>query len=210
MSVNERYGLPRDLAIGSNTAGEHPSSAARPIHYPEWSTPSDRGTGYCVGSHMINEAPPQRRRFRIAMMGAGAAGIDFLHHIAAGALADLPGGVDVACFEKNADVGGTWFENRYPGCACDVPSASYSFSWKDNVEWTSYYSGAKEIWKYMKDIVEEEGLAKWITFNTRVVRAQWSEDKGSWDIHLQTGQGDTSRQWQEECDVFLNGTGFLK
>lgn len=115
MSINEKYGLPATLRIGSNTIGPHPASRTRPAHHAKWSEPSSKGTGYRVSSHMIHEPPEERPKFKVLVLGAGAAGIDFLHHIKAGALDGLHGGVEVLCIEKNSEVGGTWYENRCVG-----------------------------------------------------------------------------------------------
>lgn len=102
--VNEvfvKYGLPGDIRIGSNSVGQHPASIDRPVHRPEWSAPSDRG--YVVSEHMINE-PPIGKGLKIIMLGAGASGIDFLHY-APKALEGL--GVEIVCYDKNLEVGGT-------------------------------------------------------------------------------------------------------
>ena len=198
-------GLPRDISIGSNTPGTHPASTHRPIHYDEWAKPS--ASGYQVSDTMINEALPDKP-FKILMIGAGAAGIDFLHH-APPALAHL--GVEIKCYEKNADVGGTWYENRYPGCACDVPSVSYQLPWRPNTEWTSYYSGAKEIWQYFKTVVQEEGMMKYISLGVQVRGATWEEAKSKWIVSLsKTASLRGVTEWKEEFDFILNGTGFLK
>ncbi|GFN20563.1 hypothetical protein AtubIFM55763_005711 [Aspergillus tubingensis] len=200
--VFEKYGLPGDSRLGSNTPGPHPASVTRPVQHAELNKPSDRG--YTVYSHLINE-PPLGKPFKIIMMGAGASGIDFLHY-APSALAGL--GVEIVCYEKNADIGGTWYENRYPGCACDVPSIAYSFPWRPNPNWSSFYSSAKEIWEYLKQIVVEEDMMKYITLNTRVVSAIWNEEKSKWVVKLQQ---DTPcvKEWEDECDVLINGAGFL-
>jgi cation diffusion facilitator CzcD-associated flavoprotein CzcO len=138
-------------------------------------------------------------------MGAGAAGIDFLHH-ASNELADL--NIEVKCFEKNADVGGTWFENRYPGCACDGPSPSYQFAWRPNPDWSQYYSSSPEIWQYLKGIVLDEGLDRFIQLRTEVTEARWDDKIGRWILTL--CRADDSASWTEHCDVLLNGTGYLK
>ncbi|KAF9888596.1 hypothetical protein FE257_008528 [Aspergillus nanangensis] len=199
------YQEPRSasISIGSNGPGPHPASKDRPIDHVEWHTAS--ATGYETSSHIIGEQWPGRngQPFKIIMMGAGAAGIDFLHH-ATTSLKDLD--VEIKCFEKNPDVGGTWFENRYPGCACDGPSASYQFPWRPNPDWTRYYSGAKEIWEYMKGIVMDEGLDRFIQLSTRVEKAVWNDERSEWILSLRHDDG---RVWDESCNVFLNGTGFL-
>lgn len=204
--------LPPDIQIGSNTPGPHPPSTHRPVHYPEWDTPS--ASGYRVSDHLVNEPPPDHSPFKVVIMGAGAAGIDFLHH-AVPALSGLD--VSIVCYDKNPEVGGTWYENRYPGCACDVPSASYSFAWRPNPEWTRYYSGSREIWEYLRGIVEEEGMMRYIRLSTAVTRAVWDEGRSKWVLRLSRTEGkevvDSSpgaEEWDEECDLFLNGTGFLK
>lgn len=194
-----------DVQIGSNRPGPHPASDVRPVHHPEWEKPLP--SGYSVSNHMIGEVwPPNKdQAFKIVVMGAGAAGIDFLHHAIAG-LADL--NIEIKCFEKNRDVGGTWFENRYPGCACDGPSATYQFPWRPNPDWTRFYSGSKEIWEYLKAIATDEDMYKYITLNTTVINATWNETRAKWVLVLE--HTDKSRRWEEECDLFLNGAGFLK
>jgi hypothetical protein len=205
--VFEAYGIPGDAVLGGNSRGAHPSSVNQPVHHPEWDQPSSRG--YVVSNHMINE-PPRERPFRIVVIGAGAAGIDFLHH-APSALKGL--GVELVCYEKNPDVGGTWYENRYPGCACDVPSVSYSFPWKPNPDWTKFYSTAREIWTYMRGIVEEEGMMEYIQLQTQLVFASWNDERSKWSIRVRrqiTGDKESFEEWSEECDLLLNGGGFLK
>ncbi|KAF9882914.1 hypothetical protein FE257_004895 [Aspergillus nanangensis] len=201
-----RFGLPSHMQIGSNTVGAHPSSQNRPVSHSEWDRPSS--SGYVVSNHLINE-PPIGKPFKIIMMGAGAAGIDFLHH-APSALDGL--GIEMVCYDKNPEVGGTWYENRYPGCACDVPSLGYTFPWKQNPSWSTFYSSGQEIWKYMKGIVDEEGMMRYILLNTRITAAEWDESKSKWQVSLartNPDDGSTLSEWVEECDVLLNGTGFL-
>jgi hypothetical protein len=205
--IFEAFGLPGDIALGSNSSGPHPSSINRPVYRPEWDTPSSRG--YVARDTMINE-PFSDKPFKIIFMGAGAAGIDFLH-FAPAALKDL--NIEIAVYEKNSDVGGTWYENRYPGCACDVPSISYSFPWKMNPSWTRFYSSSKEIWEYMRRIVDEEGMMKYIQLQTMVSGATWNEEKSKWIVKvkkLNPGNDAKPQEWEEECDLFINGGGFLK
>lgn len=206
--IFQSFNLPGNLKLGGNAPGPHPSSTNRPVHRSEWDQPVD---GYVVGDTMINEPLPGKKPFKIIFMGAGSAAIDFLH-FAPSALQGLD--VEIVCYEKNADVGGTWYENRYPGCACDVPSISYSFPWRMNPSWSHFYSSSQEIWQYMKNIVEEEGMMKYIQLRTQVMAANWNEDKSKWIVKLRklyTTETQTDPQeWEEDCDLLLNACGFLK
>lgn len=194
--------------LGSNNPNiDHPASTNRPMFSDEWNITSP--TGYCVSDHMINEPPPGKS-FRIIMIGCGAAGIDFIHHAKIAFKSDP--GIEFVCYEKNHDVGGTWWENRYPGCACDIPSASYQFPWRPSPNWTMYYSPAKEIWEYFRMVVEEEGMQDYIRLRTAVTHAEWDEAKSKWIVRLaERDENDTIiREWDEECDMLLNGAGVLK
>ena len=82
-------------------------------------------------------------------------------------------------FEKEADLGGTWWLNRYPGCACDVPSHLYSFSFAQNPDWSRSYSPQAEIWRYLKGVAARYDLAPFMRFNTAVDRAEWDESPAS-------------------------------
>lgn len=96
--------------IGSNKPGiRYPSSEVRPAFSSEWSTSAP--SGYTISEHLLGEPPISDEPFRILCLGAGASGIDFLHH--AITLDSFQGlNVEVVCYEKNQDVGGTWLENR--------------------------------------------------------------------------------------------------
>src|SRR5260370_2041297 len=83
--------------------------------------------------------------------------------------------------EKSANIGGTWWDNRYPGCACDIPSHLYSFSFAPSTEWTRMYPGQQEIHDYLKRCVEHYGLAPYLHLNTRFREAIWDESEGIWN-----------------------------
>jgi cation diffusion facilitator CzcD-associated flavoprotein CzcO len=84
--------------------------------------------------------------------------------------------------EKSEDIGGTWWENRYPGCACDVPAHLYSFSFARNAGWTRMFAGRQEIYQYLKSCVERYGLAPFIRPNTRFREGAWDEVAGHWCV----------------------------
>lgn len=142
------------------------------------------------------------KKIKIILMGAGASALNFLKK----AKEELTN-VDVVCYEKNGDVGGTWLENRYPGCACDIPSVNYQFSWKIKL-WSHYYSYAPEIWGYLKDI-EREGdfINKYIKLRHRVEHVEWNGECGKWQVRARNLENDESVE--DSAEIFINAGGVL-
>jgi hypothetical protein len=100
-------------------------------------------------AYSITESPLHTpSRVHIVIVGAGAAGLNIAYKAAR---QFGPGEVTFSIYEKNEDVGGTWLENRYPGCACDIPSHAYQWTFARNPEWSTYYAGSEEIWRYLKN-----------------------------------------------------------
>ena len=103
-------------------------------------------------------------------------------------------------FEKNGGVGGTWYDNTYPGIACDVPVHLYSFSHHLNPSWNESFSGGAEIQEYLAKLAEP--LLPNITFNTAVVSSVWQESLCEWVITLSSGR-------VLQANVIITGTGLL-
>lgn len=81
----------------------------------------------------IQEKPlGEPRSLRVIAIGAGASGLNLGRQID-----KHMSNIDLTIYEKNPEVGGTWYENRYPGCACDIPSHNYQFTWEPNPDWTT-------------------------------------------------------------------------
>lgn len=95
---------------------------------------------------------------------------------------------DFVVLEKAEDVGGTWRDNTYPGCACDIPSHMYSFSFAQNPGWTRSYSPQPEIWDYLRDVADRFRLREHIRFGVEVAGARWDADERRW--HVATNQGE--------------------
>ncbi len=90
-------------------------------------------------------------------------------------------------FERAGDVGGTWRDNTYPGCACDVESHLYSFSFAPNPDWTHSFSLQPEIWSYLKRCARDFGVLPHIRFQHEVRECIWDESAQHWRI--ETSQG---------------------
>jgi cation diffusion facilitator CzcD-associated flavoprotein CzcO len=93
---------------------------------------------------------------------------------------------DFVVLEKAADVGGTWRENTYPGCACDIPSYLYSFSFAPNPDWTRHYPRQQEIWDYLRRCTARYGITPHLRFGTRLVSAEFDDGARLWRLRCST------------------------
>src|SRR5688500_18756467 len=112
---------------------------------------------------------------RIAVVGTGFAGLG-------ASIALQRAGLDHIVLERAEDVGGTWRDNRYPGCRCDVPSHLYSFSFAPNPEWSETYSPQPEIFQYLRRVAEEHGALDNIRFGHEVQAARWDAPSQRWEL----------------------------
>ena len=117
----------------------------------------------------------------VAILGSGFSGLGMAIRLR------QQGHHDFVVLERAAEVGGTWHYNTYPGCACDVPSHLYSFSFAPNPEWSQTYSPQKEIWDYLRRCADEFGVRPHIRLNHEVTKAAWDEDEGRWRIETNHG-----------------------
>ncbi len=95
---------------------------------------------------------------------------------------------DFVILEKAQDVGGTWRDNSYPGCACDIPSHMYSFSFEQNPGWSRAYSPQPEIWRYMREVADKYDLRRFVRFGQEMTGARWDAEGNRW--HVATRGGD--------------------
>ncbi|HUA74928.1 MAG TPA: NAD(P)/FAD-dependent oxidoreductase [Solirubrobacteraceae bacterium] len=119
---------------------------------------------------------------RVAIVGSGFSGL--------GAAIRLKqeGIEDFVVLERAEELGGTWRENTYPGCACDVPSHLYSFSFAPNPGWSRTFSGQPEIWDYLRTVAREHGLDEHIRYRHEVTSARWDEPAARWRIATSAGE----------------------
>ena len=142
----------------------------------------------------MTAAPPTTEHHRVVIIGAGFGGIG-----ASVRLAER--GVDHVIFEKLDDVGGTWWQNKYPGCRCDVPSNLYSFSFALNPDWSDTFSLQPEIHRYLRKVAEDHGVIPRIRFNTAVESAAWDDTAKHWVLQTTAGRC--------TADVLVTAHGFL-
>jgi 4-hydroxyacetophenone monooxygenase len=145
-------------------------------------------------------APEPLAAFRVAIIGGGLGGV-----CAAIRLEQL--GIPYVLIEKNAGVGGTWFENTYPGLRVDVPNHFYSYSFAPNPGWSSYYAERREIAQYVERCARDHGVLPHARCNTEVVGATYDDASACWSLRLRT---DKSRMEETlEANVVISAVGML-
>ena len=122
------------------------------------------------------------RNLRIAIVGAGPGGLCMASRL------KHAGYDDLILIERADGVGGTWYHNRYPGCACDIPSHLYSFSFEPKLDWTRPYAPQPEIRTYMENFAQKYDLMRHCRFGSGVKSAVWDEEQSRWRLTLDSGE----------------------
>lgn len=141
-----------------------------------WRTPPEAGT--LAQNHVV-------------IVGAGLSGLGL-----GMTLAEL--GIPFTILERNAEAGGTWFENRYPGAGVDTPNLFYSWSTQRNPRWSRYFSQRDEILAYIRDTASRAGLLPRVRFRTELTRADWDAGRKLWKIRVAAHPGGTNGAPREE------------
>ncbi len=135
------------------------------------------------------------RRVHIAILGTGFSGLGMAIELR------RHGYTDFVVIERKEDMGGTWHDNTYPGCACDIPSHLYSFSFAPNPNWSRWYSPQHEIQAYLRDCAQRFGVLPYIQWKCELLEARWHEQEQRW--YLKTSQGNLV------SDILILGNGPL-
>ncbi|MEV0947340.1 NAD(P)/FAD-dependent oxidoreductase [Rhodococcus sp. NPDC049939] len=130
------------------------------------------------------------------IVGAGFAGLG----IAARILREHSQ-ADVLIIERGNDVGGTWRDNTYPGCACDVPTSLYSFSFAPSAEWTHTFARQAEIYRYLRQVAIDTGVIDKVVTECELREARWDDSRALWEVSTSRGQ--------LTADVLIIATGAL-
>lgn len=123
-----------------------------------------------------------RTGFAVVVVGAGIAGINL-------GIMLKKAGVPFTILEKNHEVGGTWLENRYPGCGVDTPSHLYSYSFAQSSSWSSYFGKRDEVEAYLTTLAREHELYEHIVFGCEVTEAVWDGQHSQWHVHFRAEDG---------------------
>ena len=142
------------------------------------------------------DAMPKGRDLRLAVLGAGMSGL------ATVAKLKEAGYRNIDLFEKSEGVGGTWRDNTYPGCGCDVPSHLYSYSFDLNPDWDYKWSLQPQILQYFEDFADKSGVRQHCHFNSEITDCRYDEKTNTWTLTKKDGS-------THEADVLVSGLGQL-
>ncbi|KAI0812627.1 hypothetical protein BC629DRAFT_949981 [Irpex lacteus] len=174
---------------------------------------------FTLGNFSIDSSRPMK----IIIIGAGfsgiCAGIRFLQRME---------NIDVVIYDKNAGIGGTWYTNRYPGLACDIPSHCYQYTFFPNTQWSAAYAPGSEILAYLENVVSTYELDPYIKLQHEMVGARWDDENGKWVVSIKApplsrrgkytagslaGEGevkdDSHVAFEDTADLLFTGLGGL-
>ena len=140
--------------------------------------------------------PTARQAPQVLIVGAGFGGVAAAIELKRHGIGEL------RILDRAPDLGGTWFYNSYPGCACDVPSHLYSFSYHQRRDWSRLCSPQQEIHDYLRDVVRENDIERHLIPNTTVRSCRWDEARCRWKVECTEGSS-------FEADALVLATGQL-
>ena len=141
----------------------------------------------------------RRRDLSVLIIGCGEAGL-----LAALRLQEAE--ISYQILEKNRDVGGTWLENKYPGCRVDVASHYYSFSFGANDEFSEYYARQPELHRYFKGLLDSHRIAEHVRWGCEVDTAAWDDDAAQWNVSYRSTDGTIGTV---SANVLISAVGIL-
>ena len=146
----------------------------------------------------LGEIAPDRP-FRVAVIGAGMSGLVAAHRL-------QQAGLDVVVLDKNPDVGGTWWENSYPGCRVDVSNHFYSYSFAQRLDWPDNFSPQGVLLDYFRKVADDHGIRPLIQFGTEVTAVELDETTMTWRLELLGADGSERTL---EADAVVSAVGQL-
>ncbi|RKL02209.1 putative sterigmatocystin biosynthesis monooxygenase stcW [Fusarium oxysporum] len=148
------------------------------------------------------EAIFNERFVKIICVGAGVSGLCLAYK-----LRRSFENYSLTIYEKNPEVGGTWYENTYPGCACDVPSHNYTYSFEPKADFSSVLASSDEIKEYFEGFAVKYDLLKHIKTEHQVIETFWDQPKGQWNVKATDMKSDTTTE--DWCHILIHATGYL-
>ena len=126
--------------------------------------------------------PGARAAFPVVVIGCGQSGL-----LAGIRLQEA--GIPFTIVEKNAGVGGTWWENSYPGARVDVGNHFYCYSFEPSDHWTEYFARQPELQAYFQSVMDKHGIGPHVRWETEVLGATWDEETSTWSVRTRAADG---------------------
>jgi 4-hydroxyacetophenone monooxygenase len=126
-----------------------------------------------------------RQAFPVVVIGCGQSGL-----LAGIRLKEA--GIPFTIIEKNSGVGGTWWENSYPGARVDVGNHFYCYSFEPSDEWTEFFAQQPELQRYFESVMDRHGIEPHIKWDTEVLGAAWDDDDATWSVRVRAADGTES------------------
>jgi 4-hydroxyacetophenone monooxygenase len=149
--------------------------------------------------HWRRPVPKAAQEVKIVIVGAGLSGLCM-------GIKLREAGIPFTIYEKNAAVGGTWFENSYPGCAVDIPNHFYSFSFERKSDWSRHFAKRDELWSYLEHCADKYDVRRDIHFDTEVSEARFDDKTARWNITVKDTSGASKTV---VADIFVPAVGQL-
>ncbi|QGA15122.1 hypothetical protein EYB26_002778 [Talaromyces marneffei] len=142
----------------------------------------------------------QVRDIKVGIIGAGLSGVTAATLLRA----KLPG-INVTLYDKNGDVGGTWYENTYPGVRCDIPAHVYQSSFEPNTQWTEEFAQGHEIRNYWQGVARKHGVYERLKTKQKIVKVEWINEETKWKLTIQDLNSD--KVYEERLDFVIFAIG---
>ncbi|KAF2728569.1 FAD/NAD(P)-binding domain-containing protein [Polyplosphaeria fusca] len=183
--------LPTDTPTVDTNGDTHGVNGVNGVHPPT------------ASSFKLRDAPIENfRPLKVIVIGAGYSGIFMGIRIP-----EKLRNIELVIYDKNDGIGGTWWENRYLGCACDVPSHSYQFSFEPNLNWSSLYAPAKEIQAYLERTAKKYSVDRFIQLSKEIKECRWDEKAAKWVVTIKNLV--TGETFEDRSDVLISARGGL-
>ncbi|KAH9888569.1 FAD/NAD-P-binding domain-containing protein [Cubamyces lactineus] len=179
-----------------------PGSAFSRTPEPPQPSADSHSEPYTNGEFCIDEYRP----VKVIVVGAGfsgiTAGIRFQQKIP---------NLTLAIYDKSGGVGGTWYNNRYPGLTCDIPAHCYQLTFEEKRDWSGFYAPGPEIRAYLEGIVDKYKLMRYIRLRHEVIYARYDEPTGKWHVRIRRPHPDTDvlEEIEDTADVLVTAIGSL-
>lgn len=181
-----------DRVMDFVTKGQAPDYG--PLLRHEIGLPEDLG----APQWRLEELAPGRH-FRVAVIGAGLAGVAASYRLA-------QAGIEYEVFEKKPDVGGVWWANSYPGCRLDTPNFAYSYTFAQKSDWPQQFSTQPEILAYVREVARRSGILDRIRFGVEVQSLAYDDGRAGWTVRWQDEAGEVH---EAEFDAVVTAVGQL-